>query len=136
EQAITQVLLAFGFVIALDAAARDHLGGQRGDSAAPPVLRGSSEDHAQVGVSSGDRAREPEAEFVAAAVAENDARMLLTVAIDRAIKIADDYAMSIVRHVGHLEHSPGQLVAVPVQLLGLPELLEGHHAAMVGRADA
>src|SRR5208283_3283591 len=103
---------------------------------AAPVLGSASEDYAQIGVSTGDHAREPEAEFVAAAVAENDARMLQIVTTDCVIKIADDYAMSIVRHVGHLEHSPGQLVAVPVQLLGLPELLEGHHAAMVGRANA
>jgi|GEM_PF-3886686 len=62
--------------------------------------------------------------------------MLLIVATDRAIKIANDHTMRIIRHFGHLEHSPGQLVAVPVQLLGLSEFLEGHHAAMVGRADA
>ena len=62
--------------------------------------------------------------------------MVAAIATDRVVKIGNDHAMRIIRHLGHLEHSSGQLVAVPVQLLGLPELLEGHHAAMVGRADA
>src|SRR5208283_3018691 len=86
---------------------------QRGDSSAAPVLGSASEDHAQVGVPTGDHVRKPEAEFVAAAVAENDTRMVAAIETDRVVKIGNDHAMRIIRHLGHLEHSSGQLVAIP-----------------------
>ena len=43
--------------------------------------------------------------------------------------------MRIVRYFSHFEDSPGELVAVSIGLLGLPEFLQCHGAALVGWAD-
>ena len=71
EQAVDKVFLAFGLVITLDAAPRHDLGGKYGNPPSSPILRGDPEDNSR-GRGFGPRpSAEPEAEFVAAAVAVN-----------------------------------------------------------------
>ena len=48
----------------------------------------------------------------------------------------DDHGVELTRSIAHLEHSPGQFVAVSLLEIGRLELLEGHPAAVVGRSDA
>ena len=51
------------------------------------------------------------------------------IAAQRAIQVADNDAMRIVRYFGHFEDSPGELVSIAIGLLGLPEFLQRHDAA-------
>ena len=60
----------------------------------------------------------------------------MAVEADRLVDIMNDLSMIIIGDFNHLEDSPGQFVEVPWLFLGLAELLEGHGAAMIGRADA
>src|SRR5208282_3357702 len=69
----------------------------------------------------------------AASVAQDDARMRAAVLADRVIEVRHHLPMRAVRNLGHFENSSRQLV--PVSLLGLQNLLEGHCTTMIGWSD-
>ena len=123
-------------VIALDATARDDLGGQCRESLAAAILRGFPQDDTQIGVAARDHGRDHELELVAAAIAVDGVRMVRIVAANRAIQVANNDAMWLVGHFGHFEDSSRQLVVVSLLDVGLQELLETHRSAVVGRTDA
>src|SRR5271165_419738 len=95
-----------------------------------------SQDHRQVGMTIRLQLGNDQADVAAMADPADQARVLTTVFTEGLLQIINNLPMIIAGYLGHFEHSSSQLIKVSGLFFRLAELLEGHPAPVVGRADA